>query len=419
MTSFKNKSLISWCLYDWANSVLATIIFTFIFPIYFSRNIVGNEELGSTYWGYVIGFSGLFIAIIGPILGSITDTYGPRKVIFGSLTFITIVATLALFWALPDSNFIFYALIFVAIATIGFELAQAQYNAMLPDIAPPKMIGKLSGISWGLGYLGGLFCLAIALIGFIGIGDNNANLFNLSTDQNLNIRATCILAALWYGLFALPLFLWVPDRSKNIYQEPLLKTSFLHLIATLKNLTTTSKNTLWFLIASSIYRDGLNTLFIVGGLYAAGTFHMSFQEILIFAVGLNVASALGSFSLSFFDDKYGSQSIITVSLIALIILGSSIIIIHDKNAFLYTSLLLGFFIGPVQSSSRVLMAHLSPKNQSTEMFGLYTMSGKSIAFTGPLLFAFMTHITNNQRWGIASIIVLWAVGLFLFRKVKI
>jgi UMF1 family MFS transporter len=148
MTSFKNKSLISWCLYDWANSVLATIIFTFIFPIYFSRNIVGNEELGSTYWGYVIGFSGLFIAIIGPILGSITDTYGPRKVIFGSLTFITIVATLALFWALPDSNFIFYALIFVAIATIGFELAQAQYNAMLPDIAPPKMIGKLSGISW-------------------------------------------------------------------------------------------------------------------------------------------------------------------------------------------------------------------------------------------------------------------------------
>ena len=419
MTSFKNKSLISWCLYDWANSVLATIIFTFIFPIYFSRNIVGNEELGSTYWGYVIGFSGLFIAIIGPILGSITDTYGPRKVIFGSLTFITIVATLALFWALPDSNFIFYALIFVAIATIGFELAQAQYNAMLPDIAPPKMIGKLSGISWGLGYLGGLFCLAIALIGFIGIGDNNANLFNLSTDQNLNIRATCILAALWYGLFALPLFLWVPDRSKNIYQEPLLKTSFLHLIATLKNITTTSKNTLWFLIASSIYRDGLNTLFIVGGLYAAGTFHISFQEILIFAVGLNVASALGSFSLSFFDDKYGSQSIITVSLIALIILGSSIIIIHDKNAFLYTSLLLGFFIGPVQSSSRVLMAHLSPKNQSTEMFGLYTMSGKSIAFTGPLLFAFMTHITNNQRWGIASIIVLWAVGLFLFRKVKI
>ncbi len=419
MTFFSNKKIISWCLYDWANSVLATIIFTFVFPVYFSRNIVGDEELGSAYWGYIVGFSGFIIAIMGPILGSIADTYGPRKVILGGLTFTTITSVLALFFALPHSNFILYALVFVAITTVSFELAQAQYNAMLPDIAPPNMVGKLSGIAWSLGYLGGLFCLAIALIGFIGLGENSSNLFNISTNQDFNIRATCILAAIWYAVFALPLFLWVPDRPNNNYQKPLLKTSFLHLIKTLKKLTTTSKNTLLFLVSSAIYRDGLNTLFIVGGLYAAGTFHMNFQEILIFAISLNLMSALGSFCLSFFDDKYGPRPIITISLVALIILGGSIIIIKDKDLFLYTSLLLGFFIGPIQSSSRALMAHLSSKNQSTEMFGLYTMSGKSIAFTGPLCFALMTHITNSQRWGIASIIVLWVIGLALFRKIKI
>jgi UMF1 family MFS transporter len=395
------------------------IIFTFIFAVYFSRNIVGDEALGSAYWGYTIGFSGLFIAIASPILGAITDTYGPRKFILGGLTIITILSTFALFWAQPNSNFISYAVIFVAITTIGFELAQAQYNAMLPDIAPSNILGRLSGIAWGLGYFGGLVCLSIALVGFIGLGAEAPGLFGISTDQDLNIRSTCLLAAAWYAFFSLPLFIWVPDRPKKHNKSPLLKTSFINLKNTLKTLTTTSKNTLRFLIASAIYRDGLNTLFVVGGLYAAGTFDMNFQDILIFAIGLNITSAIGAFIFGFFDDVYGSKFVITGSLMALIILGTCIIFIQDKNSFLIITLILGLFIGPIQSSSRALLAKISPTHKTTELFGLYAMSGKSIAFTGPLCFAFLTQMTGSQRWGMASIIILWIIGFLLIRKVKI
>lgn len=145
---------------------------------------------------------------------------------------------------------------------------------------------------------------------------------------------------------------------------------------------------------------------------------MDFQEILIFAIGLNITSGIGAFAFAYFDDAKGAKPTIVISLIALIGLGVGIMIVEDKNTFLILALALGLFIGPVQASSRSMMARLAPKDASTEMFGIYAMTGKSIAFTGPLLFAFLTQITDSQRWGIGAIIGLWMIGLVLLMRVK-
>lgn len=413
----KTHPVLSWCLYDWANSVLATIIFTFVFSVYFARGIVGDETLGSAYWGYAIGIAGAIIAVCGPFLGAISDTLGPRKPLLTGLTGITIVATALMFFVLPDPSYTAIALILVGVSTVGFELAQAQYNSMLSDVAPPEKTGRISGWAWAMGYFGGLVCLVIALIGFIGLGDGTG-LLGLPDEQSLNVRATCLLAAGWYLFFALPLFLFVPDRQKMPREKDLVKKSILNLWQTLKELFSTSGNTGRFLIASAIYRDGLNTLFTVGGLYAAGTFGMDFQEILIFAIGLNVTSGIGAFVFAYLDDMRGAKWTVVVSLIALIILGVGVIVVEDKTVFLVLALLLGLFIGPVQSSSRSLMARLAPKEKSAELFGLYAMTGKSIAFLGPLFFAFVTQITDSQRWGVATIIGFWMVGLVLILKVR-
>jgi len=417
--SFKNnKSVISWCLYDWANSVISTIIFTFIFAIYFSREIVGDDVLGSVYWGYAVGFSGVCIAIAGPILGSISDAYGPRKPILGGLSGITIIATALLFFALPDTSFTLYALILVGVAIIGFELGQAQYNAMLSDIAPSDKIGRISGMAWSMGYFGGLICLTLALFGFIGMGDNGSGFLNLSIDNALNVRATCLLAALWSLVFAIPLFIFCDDKAKIKRENGLLAKSFRQLWQTIKSLFSTSGNIGRFLLASAIYRDGLNTLFVVGGLYAAGTFQMTFEEILIFAIGLNVASGVGAFGFAYFDDYVGAKTTIIVSLIALITLGVGIITVDDKDIFMMLAMGIGLFIGPAQSSSRSMMARLAPQNSSAEIFGLYAMTGKSISFVGPTLFAFLTQMMESQRWGITAIIAMWVLGLLILLRVK-
>lgn len=413
----KNRPVLSWCLYDWANSVLATVIFTFIFAVYFSRGIVGDETIGSAYWGYAVGIAGGIIAICGPVLGALSDAYGPRKPLLGILTLITIIPTVAMFWAMPDPSYIAYALILVGISTVGFELAQAQYNAMLGEVAPPDKIGRVSGWAWSLGYFGGLVCLVIALVFFVGLGDDGG-LLQLSEEQSLNIRATCLLTAIWYAVFALPLFLYVPDRGKIKRDKPLFVAAMIKLKNTFKALATTSRNTSLFLISSALYRDGLNTLFAVGGLYAAGTFGMEFKEILIFAIGLNITSGIGAFGFAYLDDRTGSKTTIIISLISLIVLGGAVIAVETKTAFMIVALALGLFIGPAQSASRSLMARLAPPERGAELFGLYAMTGKSIAFLGPLTFAAVTQMMDSQRWGVATILIFWVVGLALLLKVR-
>ena len=413
----KKRPVFCWCLYDWANSVLATIIFTFVFSVYFARGVVGDETLGSAYWGYAVGIAGGIIALSGPFLGAISDALGPRKPLLSLLTIITILSTTAMFWVLPDPSYTMLALALVGIATIGFELAQAQYNSMLSDVAPPDKTGRISGWAWAMGYFGGLVCLVIALVGFIGLSDDTG-ILGITDDASLNVRATCLLAAVWYFIFSLPLFFFVPDRPTIPRQKGLIKKALQNLWRTLKSLFSTSGNTGRFLIASAIYRDGLNTLFTVGGLYAAGTFGMGFQEILIFAIGLNVTSGIGAFAFAYLDDARGAKWTIVVSLVALIALGIGIVVIESKITFMVLALGLGLFIGPVQSSSRSMMARLSPKEATAELFGLYAMTGKSIAFIGPLVFGLVTQITDSQRFGVATIIVFWAVGLLLLIKVK-
>lgn len=197
-----------------------------------------------------------------------------------------------------------------------------------------------------------------------------------------------------------------------------MKKALQDLWITLKSLFSTQGNVGRFLIASAIYRDGLNTLFTVGGLYAAGTFGMNFQEIIIFAIGLNITSGIGALAFAYLDDKKGAKLTIILSLLALIALGIAIILIESKTAFLIVALALGVFIGPVQSSSRSLMARIIPKEKTAELFGLYAMTGKSIAFMGPLIFALATQMTGSQRVGVATIILFWLVGLLILLKVK-
>lgn len=414
MTSYRNKKTFSWCLYDWANSVIATIIFTFVFPVYLSENIIGDPIKGSSLWGYTTGIAGIIIALTTPIMGLVADSYNLKNKLIIWLSLLTFIGTVALFFMMPDPSYMVIALILGGLVTIGFEQAQALYNATLPDIAPKQLWGRLSGQAWAMGYWGGLACLAIALFGFIGLGDDGG-FFQISPENDLPIRSTFLLTAGWYCVFAIP-FLWSLRRVTHSYTSP--QPLINQMKQVFQNLRQNNGNTLRFLIASAIYRDGLNTLFIVGGLYAAGTFGMSMTDILIFAIGLNVSAGIGAYGFSFIDDHKGSKIVIQISLIALIILGITLMTVTDPHWFIGLSLALGLFIGPAQSASRTMVARLTSPYNLSSVYSLYAMTGKSIAFTGPLLFAFLTDVTQSQRWGISAIIGLWVLGLFVLHGVK-
>jgi UMF1 family MFS transporter len=326
----------------------------------------------------------------------------------------------ALLWfAMPNGSpsHIIFVLGLVALANIGLELSTVFYNAMLPHVAPKEKLGRVSGWAWGLGYLGGLTALAISLFGFIGLGEVKPFL-PLPTENFEHIRITGPFIAVWFFIFMMPLLFF----TKDVEIEPLpfrkaLSTGIHQLVESAKSVRK-YKNLVRFLIASAIYRDGLVTLFAIGGVYAADQFGMEFKEILIFAIGLNVTAGLGAFVFAFADDKFGSKPTIVISLIGLILIGGIILLITDKNLFLILSLGLGIFMGPVQAASRTMISKLCTPDLITQSYGLYAFTGKSISFLGPLAFGIMTTVFETQQAGMASIIIFWVVGLLVLLKVK-
>ncbi|MGE3968190.1 MAG: MFS transporter, partial [Dongiaceae bacterium] len=283
----RKGALAAWAFYDWANSAFPTVIQTFLFSAYFATAVATDERSGAALWGNATSLAAIAIAIASPILGAIADQGGRLKPWLGALTLLTALATAALWYVEPDPSFALLALIAMGIGTFGFELGTVFYNALLPAIAPRSMLGRISGWAWGLGYMGGLACMAVALFLFI---QPATPPFGLDPATAEPVRVVALLCAGWMLLFALPLFLFVPDRpATGVGSRRAIAQGCRTLYETLKALPR-HRNVARFLLAKMIYIDGLNTLFAFGGIYAAGVFGFGLEEMLLFGILLNVAA---------------------------------------------------------------------------------------------------------------------------------
>ncbi len=406
-----------WAMFDWANQPFFTLITTFIFAPYFVSFVVGDAVRGQALWGYTQAFAGVVIALAAPFLGSIADAGGRRKPWIGVFTALGVAGACALWYATPaaDPGGLAFTMAMIVVATIGVEFAIVFNNAMLPSLVGEARIGLLSGFGWGLGYVGGLACLAVSLVAFV---QPDPALFGLDRDAAEHVRVTAFLVAAWYLVFALPLFALMPDRpASGLAPAAAVAQGLRQLRGTLSQLSR-HRNIARFLLARMIYTDGLNTLFAFGGIYAAGSFGMSFEEILIFGILLNAAAGLGAVGFAWVDDWIGAKRTAMIAVGALTLFTSVILLVDDKLWFYILGCLIGSMIGPAQSASRSLMARLAPAELRTEMFGLYALSGKATAFIGPALVGWLTLWAGSQRVGMSAIIVFFALGLVLLAPVR-
>ncbi len=405
-----------WCLYDWANSSYPTVIVTFIFAAYFTTALSADPETGTAQWGSALAASGLALAVMAPILGALADQGGRRKPWIGGFTLIAVLCAFGLWWMAPDPAYALPALVLVALGNWAFEFGQVFYNAMLPDIAGRGRLGRVSGWAWGLGYAGGLVCLALVLVLFV---QDDGALIPLDRDAAEHVRAAGPFVGLWFALFALPLFFFTPEPAPRR-----LARLSVALPAGLRKLWTTLRalprhgQVGRFLLARMLYTDGLNTLFAFGGVYAAGTFGMSFQDILVFGILLNVAAGLGAVGFSWIDDLIGAKRTIVIALLGLTAAGTAILLVESQIAFTALGCVIGIFIGPAQSASRTMMARLAPAEARGELFGLYALSGKATAFLGPAIVGWTTFLADSQRAGMATILIFFLAGLVLLLPLR-
>ena len=405
------KKILNFALYDFANSAFTTIIITFIFSTYFAKQIAPNPVLGQSYWGWAIGTTGILVAIIGPILGSYADKKNFTEFFIKLFTIICISLTTLLWFSKPSEKYLLFTLIIVALANFFYELSLIFYNSILKRISKTSDLGKSSGFSFALGYIGGILILIICIKIFI---DNDVLPFGLSKENSENIRATSIVVAVWYLIFSIPFLFSLKKKINNkieLSSDNIKKIKDLIWNNGLNNLGK-------FLIARMLYADGLNAIIIMGGIFAVGVFNLEIKDLLILSILMNVTAFIGAIVGGYANDKFSSKSVIIFSLLGLIISSSIILFVKSQLFFLIFAAINGFFIGPIQSASRVFITKSIDENNQASGFGLFALSGKLTSFIGPLLVSTITYISSSQRIGFSSAIILLLIGLLILLKVK-
>ncbi|MBI1648351.1 MFS transporter [Hyphomicrobium sulfonivorans] len=440
------RARISWMLFDWSVQPFYTLILTFLFAPYFANVVVGDGPQGQSMWGFGAAIAGIFIALGSPFLGAFADGRGQRKPWIALFSVILAIAMASLWIATPaaPSSTIYLVLLAFIIATVCAEYTAVFTNAIMPSLVPQSELGRLSGSGWACGYFGGLASLFLVAGLIVPMGDRGTTMFGLDpllpldTSTREGDRIVGPLSAVWYLVFMIPFFLFVPDiKQKRVHDG---RPATAELWDTVRALPQ-NRDMLFFLAARMIYTDGLTAIFTFGGIYGASVFGWGPLELGIFGIILTLIGAFGALIGGVLDDHISAKFVIVTALF-LLLLGAIGILSVDKNhvlffldvapkeagsgpfssageqVFLAFAIVVGLVAAPVQSSSRSLLARLAPPDKITQYFGLFAFSGKVTAFLAPLLVALVTAVTQSQRIGMAAITLFLIVGMALMAKVR-
>lgn len=422
MRDLENKSKIFiWSLFDFANTSYSIVVVTFIFAVYFKDVVALGEPIGDLYWSIGISVSMIISAFIAPVLGAIADYSAGKKRFLLFFTLLCIVSTSLLYFV--QEGMIFWGILLFILANIGFESGLVFYDSFLPELTKPKNYGRVSGYGFAFGYLGSLASLAIALP-FI-----QAEMYS----------ETFPVSALFFLIFAIPLFLFLDDSRRDVkVTTSYISIGFRRVKKTISSLKD-YKNLALFLLAFFFYIEGVNTTIFFSGNFARTTLGFSFKELALFFLIVQSTAILGSLLFGVLSDSIGQKKSIVISLYIWIFTMIFAFLISDSNhgiliyfadlfnseikdfqttSFYVVGLLAGSVMGATQSTSRSMMTKLTPMEKKTEFFGFYSLFGKSSAIIGPLVFGIISYTTESQSYAILSISIFFIIGLFILRFVK-
>ncbi|MFC7705863.1 MFS transporter [Plastorhodobacter daqingensis] len=431
----ERKRIWGWYFFDWANQPYSTLLMTFIFAPYFASAVAADPVRGQQDWGTMLTVTGLCIALLAPVLGAVADSGGGRRgwILLWSVFYVG--GAFSLWWAEPGMETTFWILVAFGLGVIGLEFGIIFTNAILPELGPREALGRISGSAWAFGYAGGVLSLLIVLA-FLAENETGHTLiglkplFGLDPEAREGTRAVGPLTAAWYVLFVIPFFLWVPqDRRQTTRRQPIQATraALRDLGGTLRRLPRQPSLFAW-LGSSMLFRDALNGIYAFGGIYAAGVLGWDITRIGLFGIVAAIAGAVFCWFGGRADSRFGPMPVIIACICALIAV-CVIVVLTDRTMVLGMAVPAGsslpdiaFFLcggvigaagGSLQASGRTMMVRQANPARMTEAFGLYALSGKATAFLAPALVAMATMITNDQRLGVAPLIVLFILALLL------
>jgi len=427
------KQVVSWAFWDWStqpfNSVILTFVFTALYlttdafidpaiaalPAKDPRHVAALADLTSGL-GLAGTVAGLLIFLFAPVLGQRSDR-GHRKRWLAINTYVLVACMLTLFFVEAKPGFFFVlGVSLIAIGSVFSEIAGVNYNAMLVQVSTPKTVGKVSGLGWGFGYLGGIVALGIVIAAYA------LHWFGLSTADGLPFRLVAVGCAVWTVLFSLPIFLNVPDIATPPATERVsFFRSYAILVRDVQRLWRENRTTFWFLLASAVFRDGLAGVFTYGAVIASVVFGFGFLQVVAFGIAANLVAGVSTIVSGRLDDRFGPRAVIIGSLVGLLVSGLVVFFFRDGGdlVFWIFGLALTLFVGPAQSASRSFLARVTPAGHEGEIFGLYATTGRAASFLSQSLWTLFIALLGATFWGILGILIVLAAGLVLMLFVRL
>ena len=409
----QRREILSWAMYDFANSGYTTVVMTAVFNAYFVAVIAAAAQQSATFlWTLAVAISNAIVLCSAPVIGAIADQLAIKKKML-LITSIGCVLFTGLL-SLTGSGTIVSAMLLVIIANVMFASGENLIAAFLPEISAPQTMGKISGYGWGLGYLGGLLTLGICLL-YISWAQQNG----LSAEQF--VPNTMLIVAAIFAVAVIPTFLWLRERaqpSPYSITRSISGDALKRLKETLKE-AARFRDLLRFLITLAVYQCGISTVIVLAAIYAKEVMAMNEQEIIILIMVVNITAAGGAFIFGFMQDHLGSIRTLSVTL-SIWILAILILCLSEQTIMVWIAAnLIGLAMGASQSAGRALIGLFTPLTRSAEFFGLWGVAGKLSAIVGPLSYGLINYITGgDHRLAILSTLSFFILGLILLRGVN-
>jgi UMF1 family MFS transporter len=411
----------AWYLYDFGNSAYAAVVLLAVYSAYFKEQVVGGAE-GSRLWGLAVGIAMLVVAVTTPVLGAIADFSGAKKRFLLFYTVMACLFTAGLFFATEGQVLIGMA--FFILAEIGYRSAQVFYNALLPEIAAPQEMGRISGTGWAIGTAGGIVCLLLILPLIV------------LMEGTFIVRLSLVITAAFFALSAIPLFLYLRERAQPQPLPPgetYLSIAFKRLRETIQT-AGHFKEFLKFIIAFLIYNDGVMIAMDFASIIGAVLFGMDQQMLILFVILVQVTNVIGAYVLGELVDRMGGKRSLALSLLLMIVVVALLYFNQTQTGYFLIGAVAGFAMAGAQSVSRTMVAMFAPLGQSAEFYGFFAIAGRTSSFIGPAVYGWIAAESalwyqargqmatlaeqSGQRLAILSIGAFFLVGLILLMFVN-
>lgn len=404
----------AWCLYDWANSAFATSVVSAILPVYFARTAAKTMPAheATALWGYASAAALALTALLSPVVGALADQTRRRKPMLFACMLLGVLGTLGLAFT-PAGEWRGLLLAF-ALAFIAFATGNVLYDSLLPSVAEPHEMDRISTRGFAWGYLGGGVLLAVNLAMV-----TMPQRFGLA-DAGQATRAAFATVAAWWLVFSLPLFRRVPEpdsQRSGVPARQLAGAVLRQLGGTIRDLRQ-HPDLLRFLIAFWLYSDGIGTIIKMATIYGVEV-GLGDKDLMGALLMVQILAAPASILFGRLATPLGPRGAVLLGIAGYTVISVFAFFLRSPWQFWTLAALVALFQGGTQALSRSMFASLVPRERSGEMFGFYSVSEKLAGVAGPILFGVVTQLTHGGRLATLTLLPLFIGGAWLLSTVDL